>query len=166
MHISERRSSESIFAIYNIHGTTAINFIDNKHTYLYTNISLKETDKNFKYSILPFWQNQKIKNYHFDSLDVSKTFNYYQFNDKRIINICNDSLFRFNPKTKLKVDYIVLSKNVDLEIPDLKNYFDFEQIIFDSSNSYYSIINWKNQCEKSNFKFYNVLENGAFIRYL
>ena len=57
-------------------------------------------------------------------------------------------------------------ENINIKISDLKLFFEFQKIIFDSSNSYYKTRNWEKECIHSDLKFHNILDKGAFIEYL
>lgn len=110
------------------------------------------------------FRNQKI--------DYKQTFseeNFYQIysiNDIRIINVNNVDLLNYKSKQKVKSDYIILSNNVNLNVTSLKDYFQFNTIIFDSSNSFYKINKWKQECQENNIKYHSILDKGAFIQYL
>jgi len=45
----------------------------------------------------------------------------------------------------------------------LNNYFNFKQIVLDSSNSWKYRKRMKKACLAANVKFYDVVESGAFL---
>lgn len=160
-------SKKSMFIVHNIPKKTAINLINQKHSILYTNFDITQEYKNIEYNIAPLWSNLGIK-----KIDYKQTFseeNFYQIysiNDIRIINVNNVDLLNYKSKQKVKSDYIILSNNVNLNVTSLKDYFQFNTIIFDSSNSFYKINKWKQECQENNIKYHSILDKGAFIQYL
>jgi competence protein ComEC len=160
-------AKKAMFIVHNIPKKTAISLINQKQSILYTNFDISKEYKNIEYNIAPLWSNLGIK-----KKDYKQTFseeNFYQIysiNDIRIININNADLLNYESKQKVKSDYIILSNNVNLNVTSLKKYFQFNTIIFDSSNSFYKINKWKQECQKYNIKYYSILDKGAFIQYL
>ncbi|MEO7291976.1 MAG: ComEC/Rec2 family competence protein [Ginsengibacter sp.] len=87
---------------------------------------------------------------------------FYQFDNKKILLI--DRAIIFQPvEQKINVDYIIISKNPKLYIPQLATVFNCEQFIFDGSNSLWKIAKWKKDCEQLHLPCYSVPEQGAFI---
>ena len=63
----------------------------------------------------------------------------------------------------MNIDFLVLSKNVNVNISEIKDLYNFNLIIFDSSNNFYKVEKWKNECNELNQDFYSVIDEGAFI---
>ena len=83
---------------------------------------------------------------------------------KKILFIENDKLNSMkNNGTQLAIDYIVLMQNANIRMDKLLEFFNFNTIIFDSSNSYFKRNFWKEQSIKLGINFHDVRENGAFI---
>ena len=66
-------------------------------------------------------------------------------------------------ENNLKLDYLIISGNPKLKIEKLKHFFDFNTLIFDSSNSSFRCEKWERECKKNNIPFYNVCQQGAFV---
>jgi competence protein ComEC len=164
---SHLNAKKTMFIVHNIPKQTAINLINQQHSILYTSFDINEENKNIEYNIAPLWNNLGIK-----KIDYKQTFskeNFYQIysiNNIRIINVNKADLLNYKSKQKVKSDYIILSNNVNLNLRCLKDYFQFNTIIFDSSNSFYKINKWKQECQKYDIKYYSILDKGAFIQYL
>lgn len=94
-----------------------------------------------------------------DTADIGK---YIDFEGKRFLIINNKSQIKYNSKFKLKVDYIILSKNIYIEMEDLKRLYNPDLVIFDSSNKIIRIERWREECKEQNLKFWSVPEQGAF----
>jgi competence protein ComEC len=88
--------------------------------------------------------------------------NFYQFNNTKVILI--DQPIVFEPvKQKITVDYIIISKNPKLYLPQLAQVFNCNKFIFDGSNSLWRIAKWKKDCEELHLHCYSVPEKGAFV---
>ncbi|NOQ26384.1 MAG: DUF4131 domain-containing protein [Bacteroidales bacterium] len=160
------KSRKSILTVHNISRISAINIIEkNKALFIY-NKEIETNDKNIKYNVASLWQEYGIDEKSILQLQLNKPTNYYTFKNKRILQIKSGTINKYTPGEKLKLDYIILSENINIKISELNNYFEFEKIIFDSSNSFYKIKNWEKECNKNNISYYNVLDKGAFIEYL
>jgi competence protein ComEC len=87
---------------------------------------------------------------------------FYSFNNKKILII--DNAISFMPANeKINVDYIIISKNPKLYIPQLAQVFNCSQYIFDGSNSLWKIVKWEKDCEQLHLRCYSVPEQGAFV---
>jgi competence protein ComEC len=87
---------------------------------------------------------------------------FYQFNNTKVILI--DQPIVFEPvNQKITVDYIIISKNPKLYLPDLAKVFNCNKFIFDGSNSLWRITKWKKDCEELHLHCYSVPEKGAFV---
>ena len=67
------------------------------------------------------------------------------------------------PATKMKIDYILLSHNPRVDISCLRDYFTYELIIFDSSNTPFLIRKWKSAAKKLPLRCFSVPDEGAFV---
>lgn len=160
------KSNRSVFTIHNIPKLSAINFIEGKKAFFIYNKKFDANDKNIIYNVAPLWREYEIEEKNTTLMQSCKSINYFSFKNKRIVQLKNDSIVNFLPKQKLEIDYIILSENININISDLRQYFEFDKIIFDSSNSFYKIDNWERECNKTNISFYNIPDKGAFIEYL
>jgi competence protein ComEC len=164
---SHLNAKKAIFIVHNIPKKTAINIINQQHSTLYSSFDIREERKNIEYNIAPLWNNLGIKKIDYKHAFSKENFyQIYSINNIRIININKADLLNYKSKQKVKSDYIILSNNVNLNVISLKDYFQFNTIIFDSSNSFYKINKWKQECQKYNIKYYSILDKGAFIQYL
>lgn len=86
----------------------------------------------------------------------------YFFKDKKILLIHTPIVFH-PAAVKINVDYIIISNNPGLSIPQLATVFNCNQFIFDGSNSLWKIAKWKKECEQLHLRCYSVPEQGAFV---
>ena len=160
-------SKKSMLVVYNIPKHSAINIINGSYSQLFTSLDTNKSNKNFTYNILPLWKRLGLKRTFQQSNQNSyDLYSYYFFKDIRILNINKSTYLKYKPKRKLDSDYLILSDNVNVRISDLISYFNFEKIIFDSSNSYYKIKIWTEECHSSGIKYHSISDQGAFIIHL
>lgn len=159
-------SKKSIFIVHHINKTTGIHFIKNNQSQLFLNNDVDPNDTNLKYNISPVWRNLEICKDSRSINSVHKPLNFLQFESKKIVQLRQNALHNINSKKRLKVDYLILSDNIDISVNKLNDHFEFELIIFDSSNNYYQVRGWEKECIKNNIPFFNVLDKGAYIEYL
>jgi competence protein ComEC len=148
--------------VYNVPQHQSIDFI-NGNTYKFIGDSVLLADgmlQNFhlKSGRIALQLNKKV-----DSIPALHQNNHlYQFNNKKILLI--DQTIIFQPaEQKINIDYIIISKNQKLYIPQLAQVFNCNQFIFDGSNSLWKIAKWKKDCEQLHLRCYSVSEEGAFI---
>lgn len=158
-------SFKSSLAIFNTQKASSISFADGNKSVLFKHCEMEHFENIYTYNIEPFLLNQKIKDEIIIDLSKNKLMNAFDFKNKRIISLSNDSIFNLDSEQKLKADLIVLSNNVNVKINKLVQYFEFKKLIFDSSNSFYTIANWTKECKKNNIPFYNVSKQGAYVTY-
>ncbi|MDK2978772.1 MAG: competence protein ComEC [Bacteroidales bacterium] len=157
------KSHESYFIVYNIPKISAIDFVEHNKNKLFINTKATTDSSFIKYNIMPFWQNQKIQKPTIHTLP-DQPCHYYYYKNQKIIQVNSNSLFRFPSNNKLEVDYVILSENPRLDIKDLTRNLNFKMLIFDSSNNYYSIAKWEKQCQELGLNYYDLTEQGAFVK--
>ena len=65
-------------------------------------------------------------------------------------------------KSKLTVDYIILTGNTNLRIKKILQYIDFKKIIIDSSNNFYQVQKRKEECKKLKIDYFSIKDKGVF----
>jgi len=157
--------------VYSVSKNTAIDFISgSEHLFIADSALLHDYDRMLFHIKHNWWdsglQSAAADMKHDFSLPFVKRENeYIQFFDKKMVLI--DKPLRENlPKEKLRVDYVLLSKNAKVNMRDLVKMYNFRRIIFDSSNSPGKIKYWKQDCEKLGLEYYDAQENGAYIEHL
>lgn len=177
---SYEHQAQKKLIVYNIRGFTAINFIDGNDNILLS--SLKENSKQKAFHIDMNWLSLGLSNekhiktkqlnskYAFSNLLKSDNPNYFsksefiQFYGKRILYIQNKSILEKYSHKSLSVDYIIIGKNTRIDISELNLYFNYNQLIIDSSQSERNLQFWKTQkAINPSRKVYIVSEQGAFV---
>ena len=155
-------ASQQKLIVYNVAQHQSIDFINgNSYKFIGDSVLLEDgmlQNFHLKPGRIALQLSKKV-----DSLPALHQNNYLcQFNDKKILLI--DTSFVVEPaQQKINVDYIIISKNPKLYIPQLAAVFNCSQFIFDGSNSLWKIAKWKKDCEQLHLRYYSVPEQGAFI---
>lgn len=167
-----RSIKQKNFIVYNVSGVSAYNFIAGKTNIFKADSSLINNRNKMLFHITHNWENLKLNSTHIYSTNYNqqeklnylfKKKNFIQFYDKRFVFIDDVADIKYNSVKKLKVDYIVLSKNVKCKIEELVKTIECSSIIIDSSNSYYNDKRWIAECKKLNLNYYSVNQSGAFV---
>ncbi len=153
--------SQQKFIVYNVPQHQAIDFVEGNN-YRFVGDSILLIDgllQNFhlKPGRISLQLNKKV-----DSM--ASCFNkngFYHFGNKKIVVL--DETFVFESEKKMNVDYIVISKNPKVYIPQLVKTFNCNKFIFDASNSLWKIEKWKQDCDKLNLQYHSIPEQGAFV---
>lgn len=148
--------------VYNIGAHKAIDFIAGNEFLFIGDSNLMANPLLENYSLKPsrifFKANNKI-DFHKAKFQQD---NFYLLQDKKIFMM--DTTIMFSPLIeKIKVDYIIISKNPAINVANLAQAFECNQYIFDASNSFRKIEKWKKECEELHLHFHSVSEQGAFV---
>ena len=152
--------------IYAIHQKSALDFIDGKTIYALADSTLTESD--YIYNI----QNNRwatgmdevipLKKDKIQAPNLFKKGNILQFYDVKLA-LVNQAFPKNNSlKKRFKLDYLIVQNNPKIVVNDLLHYYDFKTVIFDGSNTYLAIKQWKKDCEQLGVNYQNVQQNGAF----
>lgn len=154
--------------VYSVPKTTAIDFIcGTDHVFIADSALLHDHDR-MLFHIKHNWWDSGLRpaaacvSDNFETAFLKRENRYIQFLHRRIILLDED----FKPaemKEKLKVDWVIVSKNPKINVSELAQALDFRQLIFDSSNSEKNLRRWKKECRKAGIACYDVNEQGAFV---
>jgi competence protein ComEC len=87
---------------------------------------------------------------------------YFRFGQKQLVVI--DRPLPGKPvDKKFRTDYILLSHNPKVAIKQLSDFFEFDYLIFDASNSFWKIQQWKNDCYALTLRCFSVPDQGAYV---
>jgi competence protein ComEC len=174
-------SNQKYLVVYNINKSTAINIIDGRKNVMFANLDSISTN-DIEFSAKNNWlkkglEEEKYINLSSDgesiltnlaSMDSSNIFfkhKFIAFGDLKVFVLDSEfsSIICEDGFQKIKVNYIVLSNSPAISLIDLMQYFEFDMIIIDSSNSNKSIENWVMQNDSLDLDLYNIKESGAFV---
>ncbi len=159
--------------VFNTRKSFTMNILNSSNTVIADNAVFGKSDF-LKYSCKPYWISKKVekpKKYNIDSLQLKNntlTNNFFVSNsfmkigNSRIMVVRDNEIFDKVSSNSINVDYVVLTKNVYLDISDVLKLVNFDVVIFDSSNKYYRTEKWTKQCKKLDVKYHDVINQGAF----
>ena len=162
-------TTNSQLVVYSIKKQSAIDFIEGDKNYFVSDTLLYKNKSTMLFHVYHNWWEQGVVQHKFVAKDYSesafyKKDNFMMFNNKKILIVNSALVLKKQPgKTRMKIDYIILSNNSKQKIASLLTCFDCEYFIIDSSNSFYKAKKWQQDCEKMDKKCFNVLEDGAFV---
>ncbi len=159
--------------VFDVPKVSAINFIEGKKSVFLADSSLTNNESSMAFNVRHYWWDREIADEvllnkesaesNMEDATLLKQSNFIQFHDKRIVVINDREFLNHAPQNKIKVDYIIISKNPKVKIAELLNAFDVQQIIFDSSNSLYRCSKWEEDCKNAGIRYFTVPRQGAFI---
>jgi competence protein ComEC len=157
-----RSFSSQKLIIYNVAQHQAIDFISGNNFRFIGDSLIHEKGTLQDYLLKPARIALRLDNETHNIPGLYQQDKFFLFHNKKLLLI--DSQVVFEPiHTKISIDYIILSKNPVVSIPNLFQTFDCKQFIIDASNSLWKIGKWKKDFERLHLPFYSVPEQGAFI---
>ena len=159
--IEVKKDNQKKLIVYDIKGQTAINLIDGRVNIMIS--SMKSESKAKTYNIENNWLSMGLeKEKHISSnklsdcsalsnMMVANGLNYFskdqflQFYNKRILFIGDKNKLEELKATALQIDYVIIGNNTKIDLSRLSMYFDFNQLIIDSSHSKRNLQFWKTQ---------------------
>lgn len=165
--IKYSNSTNSEFIVYNIKGESAVNIVEARNL-LISDSSILEGEK-IRYAPMNRWLHIGCRDYEYihnsDSFsygNILKTNNLIVYNDKTILLLSDRNQLRYHPKKKIDFNYIILSANASITIEEIESCYQPGIIIFDSSNNYYTVENWIEECNQAGITFHSVIHKGAY----
>jgi competence protein ComEC len=148
--------------VYNVPMHEAIDFVQGNNYYSVSDSGLKEDNLLQNFNLKPARIALMLTSASSLSDVLIHKNNCYQFYNKRILLI--DSARNYFPvEEKIKLDYIIISKNPQIKISKLAQTFDCKSYVFDASNSRWKIGQWKKECEELHLHSHSVSDQGAFV---
>lgn len=155
-HVVNLRQQKII--VYNLPSASAIDIIQGTKNYFIADSVVSNSKSNLQFYIKNNWCNLGLK----ETIPITD-------NLIKIVKVGTKTLVRITKKEQLlqlppiKVDYLVLSNNCNVNIAELNASTNFNLLVLDSGNSFLYAAQCISVCEKLNKKYYNVLTSGAFV---
>lgn len=174
------QKQQKAFAVYNIPGISAFNFMDGNDNILFTDLKLLNDENKLTFHLKNNWIRAGLDKEKVVSVkELNKTINlktlytinntrlfvrqnFISFYHHRIYYINDNSIKEFNPDKKVDVDYVIISNNARIKLSDIVKRLKFKTIIIDSSNSNYKTDNWLNEALEAGINTFSVRDKGAF----
>lgn len=155
-------SNQQKIIVYNVPQHRAIDFIRGSNFQFVGDSILLEDGMLQNFHLKPARIALQLKN-PVNSLAVNFNDNlFYQFNDKKIINIQFPIIIE-TPAIRPTIDLIIISKNPKLSIAQLVKVFNCKQFVFDASNAYWQIDKWQKECRALHLNYFTIPALGSFI---
>ena len=158
--------------VFNIRKSTLINFVSNTENVVICDTALKQNSNFIDFAADNFWIENNLPLA--DIFDVFETENikansihfkndFILFKGKRIGILGYNNLQKFSAQEQIKLDLLIISNNCKIKLEELDSYFIVNQIIIDSSNSFWQVEKWQEEAETLNLNLYIVANEGAFV---
>jgi competence protein ComEC len=171
IQIIYQRHQQREFIVYNINKASVSNYIDGQKNLLFIHYPGEIKDIVSRYTA-PYWMTKRIdqrKVYRLPAVMKKREKpdfiyrNFMDLNGIRVGYLFDEALLKnLDPNNKLSLDYLVLGNDVDLSSDELRNRFNVQMVILDSSNSYYHRQMLMLDMKKAGICYYSVPEEGAF----
>lgn len=161
--------------VYDIPKASAINVIDGSSGVFIADSSLVNNRSMMLFNVLHYWWDCGLDEKNIATISTkdgrinspnSKLImhkNFLTIGDKNIFVLNDSVLISTNNSFPVDVDYLVLSKNLKINLKQLVKKFHFRQLIIDSSNSMYHAEKWMKEAKQLGITCYSVLHGGAFV---
>jgi hypothetical protein len=161
--------NHSEITIYSIPNASAIDFkINNSIISLCdSNVIVNPGKYNYQMQNNRFSvKSEKIESFYIDDSLVEfenfkKINNFILFNDL-IFVLANKNLNIIPQSKKFKADYLVYAQNTTIPIDQIIQNFEFNELIFDNSISWWVTDKLISECETHNIKYHNIRDKGAW----
>ncbi len=166
------KSKHPQLTIYNIKNYTAVDITARKN-YFISEKSIFQT-KNITYGIHPNRQYLNKSDFQFIPTDTAEYNSVFLQKTNTLLFAGNKSILLLseknnnipNVKSKITVDYVILSGKNNVNLKNLTNNVNFKLLIFDSSNSFRMLEKRKRICGKLHINYYSIKDKGAFQIFL
>lgn len=166
---SFQKANNQQIIVYDVYKNSLIDFVNGHECYTLQNEDIPEKTVSFAA------QNNRWEMgiRHFETVyfssDSLHIFSNWRFKEGRVQFLNKDFAIVDRPLAmdflgnKITVTHILIRNSPDLNMADLASVFNFETIIFDSSNKRYQVEKWRKECEKLDWKSWHTAEDGAFV---
>ncbi|UII30164.1 ComEC family competence protein [Fulvivirga ulvae] len=154
--------------IYKINGHTAVDFMVQGDSYLYTDPDFEMTDRKVDFHVEP--------NHLLSGISRMHWLHHEQVGWIKVVNNVHLAWFRGSSfamlsepvpqltklKKTFKVDYVLVCKSFDKDLAWIQDNFLFKRIILDGSLSWYQAKRFRKEAEELALPYYSVYDNGAY----
>ncbi len=161
------------FSVYSIPKKSCFEFAGNGKAYFFINDTLNIRQRAYLqhhcqlHHLIGF--TEQLNNHEKNTLITESLYasgHFYSFHNYRVAVISEPIKQNRLQVKKLKVNALLISGNKKLPLASLLEWFEPDIIIFDSSNSFYKVRQWKTEAAEMGVATYDVSTNGAFLKNL
>lgn len=167
--IQFQQTQQHQLCIYNCRKSTLFSYINGRQCTTWSDSSLVGSPQMVYAQQNHLWSLGIIQNttYYLEDTVHNNTIFYQnkkgQFSNKRLC-LYNQSTAQLQSHTPLDVDYVLVHGNPQLNsIQQIEDLYLYKKLIFDASNSSWSIKKWIKECKELNIDFIDVSSEGAWI---
>lgn len=165
--VSRNLSYQNKISIYRVSNHTAIDFLSNQYSYLYTDTLLRKDANKMDFHIKPTHLSANILSS--TLVNDQETFlkSIYgikaaQWKNRSLVIFDNKIAENLSFPTPVSADYVVFCKQFNKNLDWIKDNFNFDLLILDGSLSYYEANKLKEDAEALGLNYYSVYHDGAF----
>jgi competence protein ComEC len=161
------------FTVYNVARKSAFSVMGNNKLTLYADSAMYNNEKSINYLTSNILANDFITGLTTENLENNNLRNkkpvaeellkHIVLMDRLKIIYLNKDFSQFKSDAKIKINYLILSKNVSADLDNISNLFQFDALIADASVPKWKQDVLKRDCQQMAIPFYNVSESGAFV---
>lgn len=148
--------------VYNVSKYSAIDYIQKDKYFFIGDSILREDGLLQNFHLKPSRIAMQLNPLPANLPGVKRNGPFWQIQNK-ILLLANDSLTNYETPEYFKIDYLVLSKNTKINLPEIARKYRPSLVIMDASNSLWKIAQWKKQCEELHLQSFSVSTQGAFV---
>lgn len=156
-----RTASQRKIIVYNIPRHRAIDFIEGKAVNFVGDTAVFTEESLLKYTIIP--SRILFRTASDEALPhLSRKGHFIQYFDYRIA-LLDSTSSPLSTADPFPVHYVLLSHNPRPDFRQIKTVFNPQLVVFDASNSWWEIENWKTACKQLNLRCFSIPDDGAWV---
>ncbi len=148
---------QQFLIVYNVSGHSAIDLMVGRNAYFFGDSILAKDPVLKKYNLVPSRNFYRVKNE--TNFFTAK---YIECNGKKIF-ITGKYLPHLKTAGKIKINILIIAQNPAFKMADIDRIFQYDQLVFDSSNPMWKTEQWKKDCDSLHLRFHSVSASGAFV---
>jgi competence protein ComEC len=167
------RQQQQLWVVYHLKNNSGLAFIKGRQATLLADSTLVPPQTEFIYNIQPHWWQLgivEVRNIPFRDADkqvpaftTPSGNTCLVWNGLRVLILEHPERLTSSGTTSVPLDYIVLRRNVRLDLAQLQESFRFKTIIADASNARWYLRRLQETCAGQQIPFYDVSKQGAFV---
>ena len=157
-HFETARQEKII--VYNIPRHTVIDFVKGASCVSFSDTVFSNASDEYRNTLKPARDFFQVNTQ--DSLpELKANFPEFQFGETFVFVLNNETMNRLN--FNQKIDAFILSNSVYIDFQQMKAHFPNAVYVFDNTNKFWKITQWKKSCDSLHLRYYSIQEQGAFV---